>query len=200
MFEKRYFYYLVKFEDEKTYWYRSNQPNYKSGMKVIVPVSNNGLWKIGTVTEVHIIHTDNVPYPLIRTKGIVQKAGFFARSKVDQHNNEISRSKYPPIDISLADVETANGKVVYCTCPRERQLHRELVSINQEPFILIENYPPSPEKDIPIEAQKNLKKRLKGIEKAKQRYKKKIDRIKRDRELEYWNDFDELMEELDQYN
>lgn len=200
MFEKRYFYYLVKFEDEKTYWYRSNQPNYKSGMKVIVPVSNNGLWKIGTVTEVHIIHTDNVPYPLIRTKGIVQKAGFFAQSKVDQHNNQINRSKYPPIDISLADVETTNGKVVYCTCLRERQLHRELISINQEPFILIENYPPSPEKDIPVEAQKNLKKRLKGLEKAKQRYKKKTEKIKRDRELEYWNDFDELMEELDQYN
>ena len=200
MFEKRYFYYLVKFEDEKTYWYRSNQLSYKSGMKVVVPISKNGLWKIGTVTEVHIIHTDNVPYPLIRTKGIVQKAGFFAQSKVDQHNNQINRSKYPPIDISLADVETANGKVVYCTCLRERQLHRELVSINQEPFILIENYPPSPEKDIPIEAQKNLKKRLKGLEKAKQRYKKKIEKIKRDRELEYWNDFDELMEELDQYN
>ena len=200
MFEKRYFYYLVKFEDEKTYWYRSNQLNYKSGMKVIVPVSNNGLWKIGTITEVHIIHTENVPYPLIRTKGIIQKAGFFAQSKVDQHNNEINRSKYPPIDISLADVETSNGKVVYCTCLRERQLHRELISINQEPFILIENYPPSAEKDIPIEAQKNLKKRLKGLEKAKQRYKKKIERIKRDRELEYWNDFDELMEELDQYN
>ena len=200
MFEKRYFYYLVKFEDEKTYWYRSNQLNYKSGMKVIVPVSNNGLWKIGTITEVHIIHTENVPYPLIRTKGIIQKAGFFAQSKVDQHNNEINSSKYPPIDISLADVETSNGKVVYCTCLRERQLHRELISINQEPFILIENYPPSAEKDIPIEAQKNLKKRLKGLEKAKQRYKKKIERIKRDRELEYWNDFDELMEDLDQYN
>lgn len=200
MFEKRYFYYLVRFEDEKTYWYRSNQLSYKSGMKVIVPVSNNGLWKIGTVTEVHIIHTDNVPYPLIRTKGIVQKAGFFAQSKVDQHNNQINRSKYPPIDISLADVETTNGKVVYCTCLRERQLHRELISINQEPFILIENYPPSPEKDIPVEAQKNLKKRLKGLEKAKQRYKKKTEEIKRDRELEYWNDFDELMEELDQYN
>ena len=200
MFEKRYFYYLVRFEDEKTYWYRSNQLSYKSGMKVIVPVSNNGLWKIGTVTEVHIIHTDNVPYPLIRTKGIVQKAGFFAQSKVDQHNNEINSSKYHPIDISLADVETTNGKVVYCTCLRERQLHRELISINQEPFILIENYPPSPEKDIPIEAQKNLKKRLKGLEKAKQRYKKKIEKIKHDRELEYWNDFDELMEELDQYN
>ena len=200
MFEKRYFYYLVKFEDEKTYWYRSNQLSYKSGMKVFVPVSNNGLWKIGTVTEVHIIHNDNVPYPLIRTKGIVQKAGFFAQSKVDQHNNQINGSKYPPIDISLADVETTNGKVVYCTCSRERQLHRELIGINQEPFILIENYPPSPEKDIPVEAQKNLKKRLKSLEKAKQRYKKKIERIKRERELEYWNDFDELMEELDQYN
>ena len=65
---------------------------------------------------------------------------------------------------------------------------------------MIENYPPSPEKDIPVEAQKNLKKRLKSLEKAKQRYKKKIERIKRERELEYWNDFDELMEELDQYN
>ena len=188
MFEKRYFYYLVKFEDEKTYWYRSNQMSYKSGMKVIVPVSNNGLWKIGTVTEVHIIHTDNVPYPLIRTKGIVQKAGFFAQSKVNQHNNEINSSKYPPIDISLADVETTNGKVVYCTCLRERQLHRELISINQEPFILIENYPPSPEKDIPVEAATMFD------------VNKTIERIKRDRELEYWNDFDELMEDLDQYN
>ncbi len=199
MFKKRYFYYLVRFDDEKTYWYRSNERGYKPNMKAIVPVSNNGLWKIGTVTEVHIYNSDNVPYPLIRTKGIIEKAGFFAKSKVDNHNKEIERSKHPPIDISIADVKTAHGRVVYCTCKRERDMHRELLRINKEPYITVENYPLSAESDIPAEALKILKKRLKGLEKVKQRC-KAIENIKQNQELEYWNSFDELMEELDQYN
>ena len=154
-------------------------------MKVIVPVSSNGLWKIGTITEVQKFGIDNVPYPLIRTKGIVEKAGIFAQSKINSHNKEIERSKYQPIDISIADVKTPRGRIVYCTCKRERDLHRELLRINKEPFITIENYPLSAEMDIPREARKELERRIKGLQKHK---------------LDEEIDFMELMEELDQYN
>ena len=185
MFEKRYYYYLVRFDDEKTYWYRANERSYKPNMKVIVPVSSKGLWKIGTIAEVHIYNNDNLPYPLIRTKGIVEKAGFLAQTKVNSHNKEIERSKYPPIDISIADVKTPQGRIVYCTCKRERDLHRELLRINKEPFITIENYPLSAESDIPREARKELERRLKGLQRHK---------------LNQEIDFMELMEDLDQYN
>ncbi len=158
-------------------------------MNVIVPVTNNGMWKIGLIVDVKVFSAEAVPYPLIQTKGIVGKAGWLAKSKVEQHNKEIERSKFPPIDISIADVDTASGKVTYCTCIRERDLFRKAIAGYKEKYILIENYPPSAETDIPRAAQKQLQKRLKAIEK-----------LKRERELEYWNSFDELMEELDQYN
>ena len=185
----KHIYCSVRFDDEKTYWYRTNEHGYKTGMKVIVPVSNNGLWKIGTVVGVQKFNTEDVPYPLTQTKGIVQKAGFFAQSKVDQHNNEIQKAKYPPIDISIADTDTSKGNVTYCTCARERDLFRRLMKRYKEKYTLIENYPISAETDIPPSAQRALKKRLKAIEKAEC-----------NRELDYWNSFDELMEELDQYN
>ena len=185
MFGDKHTYCKVKFDDEKTYWYRTNDYGFRAGMKVIVPVTNNGLWKIGTIVEAAVYKTEGVPYPLIRTKGIVGKAGFFAESKVRSHNALIERSKYPPIDISLADVQTRNGKVVYCTCARERELFRKLEAINKEPYVLIENYPVSKESDIPVEARKEMERRIKRLQ---------------DRELQKWNDFDELMEDLDQYN
>jgi len=185
MFRKKIIYCRVQFDDEKTYWYRTNEHGYKPNMKVIVPVSSNGLWKIGTITEVQKFGIDNVPYPLIRTKGIVEKAGIFAQSKINSHNKEIERSKYQPIDISIADVKTPRGRIVYCTCKRERDLHRELLRINKEPFITIENYPLSAEMDIPREARKELERRIKGLQKHK---------------LDEEIDFMELMEELDQYN
>lgn len=185
----KHIYCSVRFDDEKKYWYRTNERGYKTGMKVIVPVSNNGLWKIGTVVDVQKFKTEDVPYPLTRTKGIVRKAGLFAQSKVDQHNTEIQKYKYLPIDISIADTDTLKGKVTYCTCARERELFRTAMKKYKEKYILIENYPVSAESEIPLSAQRALKKRLKAINK-----------IKRERELEYWNSFDELMEELDQYN
>ena len=167
MFRKTFTYCRVQFDDEKTYWYRTNGHGYKAGMKVIVPVSSNGIWKIGTITEAQKFDIDSVPYPLIRTKGIVAKAGFFAQSKINSHNKEIESSEYPPIDVSIADVKTPQGRIVYCTCKRERDLHRELLRINKLPFITIENYPPSPERDIPKEARQELKRRIKGLQKHK---------------------------------
>ena len=83
-------------------------------MKVIVPVSSNGKWKIGTITEVQKFDIDNVPYPLIRTKGIVGKAGFFAQSKIDSHNKKIERSKYMPIDISSGQPRCPKQYMLYC--------------------------------------------------------------------------------------
>lgn len=98
-----------------------------------VPVSNRGLWKIGTIVETRVVTAETAPYPLIRTKGIVEKAGFFADTKVKMHNRQIERSKYPPIDISIASVKTRHSSVTYCTCARERELHRKLIEINKEP-------------------------------------------------------------------
>lgn len=185
MFGNKHTYCSVRFDDEKTYWYRTNSYGFRAGMKVIVPVSNNGLWKIGTIVETRVVTAENAPYPLIRTKGIVEKAGFFADSKVKTHNRQIERSKYPPIDISISSVKTRHGSVTYCTCARERDLHRKLIEINKEPYVLIENYPVAKESDIPREAVKELNARLKRIKRAEL-----------DREI----DFMELMEDLDQYN
>ena len=192
MFGNKHTYCKVKFDDEKTYWYRTNDYGFKAGMKVIVPVTNNGLWKIGTIVEAAVYKTEEVPYPLIRTKGIVGKAGFFAESKVRLHNALIERSKYPPIDISLADVQTRNGKVVYCTCARERELFRKLEAINKEPYVLIENYPVSKECDIPREAEERMIQKIKRLN----RYEKRLKELELERDIE----FEEEMEDLDQYN
>ena len=170
MFRNKYVYCLIKFDDEKTYWYRTNERGYRSGMKVIVPVTNNGKWKIGLVVEVKAFAAEAVPYPLIHTKGIVGKAGWLANSKVEQHNKEIERSKYPPIDISITEIDTPTGKERYCTCLRERELFRKAVAGYKERCVLIENYPPSAETDIPRAAQKQLHKRLKAIEKFKREH------------------------------
>lgn len=185
MFGNKHTYCKVKFDDEKTYWYRTNNYGFRAGMQVIVPVSSNGKWKIGTIVEAAVYKAEAVPFPLIRTKGIVEKAGFFAEAKVKQHNAQIERSKYPPIDISIASVKTARGNVTYCTCARERDLFRKLEAINKEPYILIENFPVSKETDIPREARKELERRLRALS---------------NRELEREIDFMEMMEDLDQYN
>ena len=192
MFGNKHTYCKVKFDDEKTYLYRTNDYGFRAGMKVIVPVGNNGLWKIGTIVEAAVYKIQEVPYPLIRTKGIVGKAGFFAESKIRSHNAMIERCKYPPIDISLADVQTRNGKVVYCTCARERELFRKLEAINKEPFVLIENYPVSKENDIPYEAKESMILKIKRLNK----YEKRLQKLALERDIA----FEEEMEDLDQYN
>ena len=40
MFGNKHTYCKVKFDDEKTYWYRTNDYGFRAGMKVIVPVTN----------------------------------------------------------------------------------------------------------------------------------------------------------------
>ena len=183
MFESKHMYCSVRFDDERAYWYRTNSYGFRAGMKVIVPVSDNGLWRIGTIVETRIVTAENAPYPLLRTKGIVETAGLFAESKVEAHNRQIVRSKYPPIDISVASVKTRRGPVTYCTCTRERELHRKLIRINKEPYVVIENYPAAKESEIPREALKELNARLQRIREA---------------ELDREMDFMELMEDLDQ--
>lgn len=101
LFEKKYNYYLVKFDDERTYWYRSLSAFHRLGTKVIVPISNNRKWKIGTIAGKQKFVLKDVPYPLIKTKGIIQEAGLLSENKVALHNTEIDGSKYPPIDISI---------------------------------------------------------------------------------------------------
>lgn len=186
-FKRKYTYCLVRFDDERTYWYRSNNKCYyfDIGMKVIVPVTNNGIWKIGTIVEVEEFFAENVPYPLVKTKGIVGKVGFFAKARIEIHNNQISNSQYPPLDISISTVETKNGIVEYCTCSSERDYFRKQNENCQQRLVIIENYPVANESDVPKEALDRLNRRLKKM---------------RDLEFERENSFMELMEDLDQYN
>ena len=199
MFGNKHNYCKVTFDGKKTYWYRTNDRSFHAGMKVIVPVTNNGLWKTGTIVEAAVYKAEEVPYPLIRTKGIVGKAGLFANLKIKSHNARIERSKYSPIDISLADVQTRNGKVIYCTCARERELFRKLETINNEPYVLIENYPVSKERSIPVEARERMIQRIKMLRDRDDKIRKlKLELQKR--ELERDIEFEEEMEDLDQYN
>ena len=157
LFEKRYNYYLVKFDDEKTYWYRSNSAFHRVGSKVIVPISNNGKWKIGTIAGKQQFKAKEVPYPLVNTKGIIQEAGWLSEGKVKTHNNLIETSKYPPYDISIATVSTKHGSERYITCQRERDLAKEMLLRRNKKLVIIENYPVADYNDLPYEAQKRLK-------------------------------------------
>ena len=157
LFEKRYYYYLVRFETEKAYWYRSVSGFYRLGAKVIVPIFNNGLWKIGTVCGKQQFTAKNVPIPLDRTKGIVEAAGWLSESKVRAHNNRIQTSRYPPLDISLACVKTGRGDVSYVTCQRERDILKQRLPRKYKNIVLIENYPVADLSEIPYEAQRRLK-------------------------------------------
>ena len=178
LFEKRYNYYLVKFDDEKTYWYRSNSAFHRVGSKVIVPISNNGKWKIGTIAGKQQFKAKDVPYPLVKTKGIVQDAGWLSEGKVNTHNNLIETSKYPPYDISIATIKTRRGSEQYITCQRERDLAKEMLHRRNNKLVIIENYPVADYNDIPDDAQK----RLKAEEDLK------------------WDNFLMEMDDLDQYN
>ena len=157
LFEKRYNYYLVKFDDEKTYWYRSNSAFHRIGTKVIVPISNNGKWKIGTIAGKQQFKAKDVPYPLVNTKGIIQEAGLLSEGKVKTHNNLIETSKYPPHDISIATIKTRHGPERYITCQRERDLTKEMLLRRNKKLVVIENYPVADYGDIPYEAQERLK-------------------------------------------
>ena len=161
-----YTYCSVYFGSDRTYWYRTNERGYTAGMKVIVPVRNNGIWEIGTIASVLKFNVNDLPYPLTKTKGIVQKAGYFSKLKVFLHNYLIQNSKYPPIDISVATVETPKGDVTYCTCDVERGLFRLSMKNVEADILLIENYPASDVADIPLDAKKKLEERLQSIGKT----------------------------------
>lgn len=178
LFEKKYSYYMIKFDDEKTYWYRSNSAFHRIGAKVIVPISNNGKWKIGTIVGKQQFKVKEVPYPIVETKGIVQEAGLFSEGKIKAHNNQIETSKFPPYDISVATIDTKHGQVRYITCQRERDLTKEMLMKRNIKLIVIENYPVADYSDIPYEAQKRLK----------------------DKENCKWDDFLMEMEDVDRFN
>ena len=157
--KKRLTYCSVSFGDDRSYWYRTNEYGFRAGDKVIVPVSNNGLWKIGTILNVKRCYTDEAPYPPNRTKGIVEKAGLLSSGKVDKHNLQINNAEYPPMDISISSIDTPAGRVTYCTCARERNILRKKMERYKGKYVLIENYPVAQESEIPIEALNRLNKR-----------------------------------------
>lgn len=192
MFGNKHTYCKIRFNDEKTYWYRTNEYGYRAGMRVIVPVTDNGKWAIGTIVETTVYRAEAVPFPLVQTKGIVRKAGFFADAKISLHNDQIEASAYPPLDISRTEIQTQNGKVTYCTCAREREVLRKLKIINNWPYVLVENYPISAEWDIPPEARERMRQQIKRIDE----YEKRLRELEFEREVE----FEEEMEDLDQYN
>ena len=199
LFEKRYNYYLVKFDDEKTYWYRSGSVGYQAGKKVIVPISNNGKWKIGIVTERHKFKINEVPYPIDKTKGIVQYAGLFGNKTVSHHNKLIENSKYPPYDISVASVVTKQGTVRYITCQQERNILKNTTLYGKKDLVIIENYPAASFDDIPHEAQAVLRKKQKILQEAQKRIDEE-EKKRKERELLESIEFEEEMEDLDQYN
>lgn len=200
-----YFYYLIKFGDGKTYWYRFGSGAFKVGTSVIVPVTNNGLWQIGTVENVGKYTVENLPKPIVSTMGIVGKAGIFAKRKIKLHNAVIQKSPNAPIDISKSSVETANGVIEYITCKRERQFLME-ENENGEQRVIIENYPVASERDVPKEALirlKNLLNQRRELEQAKREMEIQqweAEKAERDLEFERENEFMELMEDLDEYN
>lgn len=199
MFEKHYFYFRVRFDGEKQYWYRSPSGGYFVGDKVIVPVSNNGLWKIGTVTEKIKCKRNEVPYPLNQTKGVAGKAGLFAEGKVKRHNRAIEESKYPPYDISVAAIKTKDGYREYITCRAERELVRNALRERGDKRLVIENYPTAGLHEIPPEAEKRVRDTKRKIAEEQRRISREIKRQKEEqllREIE----FEEEMEDLDQYN
>ena len=175
MFEKKYRYYLVRFDNGTTAWYRSGESGYKVGVKVIVPTTNNGMWDIAIITEAKRFTEKEVPCPLTQTPGIVCKAGITAKHKVKVHNARLAKSKQKTIDISTMSVKTRKGIVTYVTCKEERELLRRKLG---KKIMLIENCPPAKFSEIPKEAQKAYK----------------------NERFEEWNSFMELMEDLDQFD
>lgn len=197
--KRRYNYYRVSFEGEATCWYRSPLALFRVGKKVIVPVSDNGTWAIGTVVERRKCRADELPYPFYQTKGIVEKAGWFAKSKVNRHNRRIETSPYPPCDISVGEVMTERGKVRYITCGKERRFARERLSgLNRKP-VLIENYPPVRFRDIPPKVQERIRETEWQIREA---YWRELEEKQRRKKEQFLADlaFLEEMEDLDQYN
>lgn len=148
MFGSSYTYCKVSFDSDAQYYYRTDRGGIKVGDRVIVPVSNNGKWKIGTVEIVERYSLQTVPYPLDKTKGIVSKAGFGSEGKVKRHNAEIDRSKYPPMDISLRYLNTKKGYVSVITTSAERDQIRKNAKYGK--MVLIENYPPATRAEVKL--------------------------------------------------
>ena len=175
MFEKKYHYYLVRFDNGTTAWYRSDESGYKVGVKVIVPTTNNGMWDIGMIAEAKRFTQKQVTCPLTQTSGIVCKAGITAKHKVKAHNARLTQSKQKTVDISTMSVRTRKGIVKYVTCKEERELLRRKLG---RKAAIIETCPPAKFSDIPKEAQKAYK----------------------NERFEDENNFMELMEDLDQFD
>lgn len=146
MFGSSYIYCKVSFDTPVTYYYRTDIQDIKAGDRVIVPISNNGKWKIGLVVTVEKYSSRTVPYPLDQTKGIVSKAGFGSESKVNRHNTKIDRSKYPPLDISQRSLKTKKGYVFVITTSAERESIRRKQKYGK--LVLIENYPPATREEV----------------------------------------------------
>lgn len=175
MFEKKYHYYLVQFDNGTTAWYRSGEGGYKVGVKVIVPTANNRMWDIALITEAKRFTQKQLPCPLTQTAGIVCRAGITAKHKVKAHNDQLAKSKQKTADISTMSVKTRKGIVTYVTCKEERELLRRKLG---RKAALIETCPPAKFSEIPKEAQKAYK----------------------NERFEEENNFMELMEDLDQFD
>ena len=142
---------------------------------------------------------DEVPYPINQTKGIVQYAGLFGNGKVSHHNKLIENSKYPPFDISVVSVQTNQGLIRYITCVQERNLIKSTTLKGRKDLVIIENYPAASFDEIPREAQAILRKKQRIMQEAK-RHMDEEEKRRKERELLESIEFEEEMEDLDQYN
>ena len=148
MLDPLFVYCKVSFGTKSTYYYRTNHQGIKVGDRVIVPVSDNGKWNIGTVVAVEKYSLQTVPYPLNKTKGIVSKAGFLSKRKVNRHNAKIEMSKYPPLDISQKSLKTKEGYISVITTSAERERIRKKEKHGK--LVLIENYPPATREEVQL--------------------------------------------------
>lgn len=88
----KYTYGVVTFDGGKGYHYRISSDKIHIGDSVIVPVGKYDAWKIGTIVSIDTYGRFNVPYPLGKTKFILDLAGSNADKKVEKHNKKIIKN------------------------------------------------------------------------------------------------------------
>lgn len=107
---KKYIYCQVTFDGTKTYYYRTNDTRINVGTQVIVPVGKYNAWKIGTVMSVGLFMRKAVPYPINKTKEILNIAGANAVRKVERYNQKLLKKLKKEQEKSVKEIAKKNKK------------------------------------------------------------------------------------------
>ncbi|GEM_PF-6041426 len=70
----KYIYCSISFGDGRTYYYRTTDPTYTKGDRVVVPTYSSKLESIGYIVKVEHFTLEELPVPLNRTKRILRLA------------------------------------------------------------------------------------------------------------------------------